>query len=96
MVQVISEEQEKMGGFRGGRGGGGRGGFRGGRDGGWLGLSNQDIYHQVKSTHCIMQVASEEAEGVGVAAEVGPVVEEEVMVMVATMSRTPWLFQATR
>ena len=96
MVQVISEEQEKMGGFRGGRGGGGRGGFRGGRDGGWLGLSNQDIYHQVKSTHCIMQVASEEVEGVDVAAEVGQVVEEEVMVMVATMSRTPWLFQATR
>ena len=96
MVQVISEEQEKMGGFRGGRGGGGRGGFRGGRDGECLGLSNQDIYHQVKSTLCIMQVASEEAEGVGVAAEVGPVVEEEVMVMVAMMSRTPWLFQATR
>merc|ERR1712013_82883 len=37
MVQVISEEQEKMGGFRGGRGGGGRGGFRGGRDGGFRG-----------------------------------------------------------
>merc|ERR1719228_2222937 len=35
--QVISEEQEKMGGFRGGRGGGGRGGFRGGRDGGFRG-----------------------------------------------------------
>ena len=34
MVQVISEEQEKMGGFRGGRGGGRGGGFRGGRDGG--------------------------------------------------------------
>ena len=33
MVQVISEEQEKMGGFRGGRGGGRGGGFRGGRDG---------------------------------------------------------------
>jgi len=34
--QVIAEEQEKMGGFRGGRGGGGRGGgggFRGGRGG---------------------------------------------------------------
>ena len=96
MVQVISEEQEKMGGFRGGRGGGGRGGFRGGRDGGCLGLSYQDIYHQVKSTLRIMQVASEEAEGVDVVAEVGQVVEEEVMVMVATMSRTPWLFQATR
>ena len=96
MVQVISEEQEKMGGFRGGRGGGGRGGFRGGRDGGCLGLSNQDIYHQVKSTLCIMQVASEEAEGVDVAAEVGQVGVEEVMVMVATMLRTPWLFRATR
>ena len=36
MVQVISEEQEKMGGFRGGRGGGRGGGFRGGRDGGEL------------------------------------------------------------
>ena len=34
MVQVISEEQEKMGGFRGGRGGSRGGGFRGGRDGG--------------------------------------------------------------
>ena len=33
MVQMISEEQEKMGGFRGGRGGGGRGGFRGRGDG---------------------------------------------------------------
>ena len=85
-----------MGGFRGGRGGGGRGGFRGGRDGGGLGLFNQDIYHQVKSTLCIMQVASEEAEGVDVAAEVGQVVEEEVMVMVATMSRILWLFRATR
>ena len=85
-----------MGGFRGGRGGGGRGGFRGGRDGGCLGLSNQDIYHHAKFILCIMQVASEEAEGVDVAAEVGQVVEEEVMVMVATMSRTPWLFRATR
>ena len=54
MVQVISEEQEKMGGFRGGRGGGGRGGFRGGRDGGCLGLSNQDIYHNAKLTLCIL------------------------------------------
>merc|ERR1719430_2911318 len=35
--QVISEEQEKMGGFRGGRGGGRGGGFRGGRDGGFRG-----------------------------------------------------------
>merc|ERR1719454_2405500 len=35
MVQVISEEQEKMGGLRGGRGGGGRGGFRGGGGGGY-------------------------------------------------------------
>ena len=96
MVQVISEEQEKMGGFRGGRGGGGRGGFRGGRDGGCLGLSYQDIYHHVKFTLCTMQEASEEAEGVDVVAEVGQVVGEEVMVMVATMSRTPWLFQATR
>jgi len=32
--QVIAEEQEKMGGFRGGRGGGRGGGFRGGRGGG--------------------------------------------------------------
>jgi len=31
--QVIAEEQEKMGGFRGGRGGGRGGGFRGGRGG---------------------------------------------------------------
>ena len=85
-----------MGGFRGGRGGGGRGGFRGGRDGGCLGLSNQDIYHHAKFTLCIMQVASEEAEGVDVAAEAGQAVEEEGMVMVATMSRIPWLFQATR
>merc|ERR1719187_2827509 len=37
MVQMISEEQEKMGGFRGGRGGGRGGGFRGGRDGGFRG-----------------------------------------------------------
>ena len=43
-----------------------------------------------------MQVASEEAEGVDVAAEVGQVGVEEVMVMVATMSRIPWLFRVTR
>ena len=105
MVQVISEEQEKMGGFRGGRGGGRGGGFRGGRDGGEMIMLTKDLQCLSLYVEChgnsmnqVIQVGFEEVEVVAVEEEEvdGQVGEVEDMVMVVMTSLTPWLCQVTR